>query len=176
MSSNDPTIALDPIPGFPGYLACRLGVVFSMRNRKRTLNGKPIPMKGTSHERGYIRIGMRLDGKLILRFVHNVILETYIGPCPDGMECLHGDGNPGNNSLDNLRWGTHEANESDKARHGTTYKCSKHHNAKMNESKAAEALIMYNSGINMTCISRHFGVGRNAIRSIINGVTWKNAR
>jgi hypothetical protein len=35
------------------------------------------------------------------------------------MECLHGDGDPTNNNLSNLRWGTSIENEEDKLRHGT---------------------------------------------------------
>jgi hypothetical protein len=53
--------------------------------------------------------------------VHRLVLETFIGPCPPGMECRHLDGNPTNNKLNNLRWGTHKENIQDSIKHGTNY-------------------------------------------------------
>lgn len=51
--------------------------------------------------------------------VHRLVLAAFVGPCPSGMEGCHNDGNPLNNSVDNLRWDTHRNNEADKRRHGT---------------------------------------------------------
>jgi hypothetical protein len=39
-------------------------------------------------------------------YVHHLVLNAFVGPCPPGQECLHGDGVPANNGEDNLRWGT----------------------------------------------------------------------
>ena len=48
------------------------------------------------------------------RAVHRLVLETFEGPCPAGMECLHGpDANPANNHRNNLRWGTRSENLKD---------------------------------------------------------------
>lgn len=52
-------------------------------------------------------------------YVHKVVLETFVGPCPSGLEALHRDGNPTNNQLGNLRWGTRGENILDAVRHGT---------------------------------------------------------
>jgi len=77
------------------------------------------------------------------RYVHRLILEVFVGPCPDGMECRHLDGNPQNNRLDNLAWGTPEENCEDREKHrteesrarlGTAWrgkKLSEEHRAKM---------------------------------------------
>ena len=60
-------------------------------------------------------------GRKNTRFVHRLILEAFVGPCPEGMECRHLDGDPGNNRLENLAWGTPEENHADSVRHGTAY-------------------------------------------------------
>lgn len=86
------------------------------------------------------RAGLRLHpGKLIASFVrqerrfvnlfdgdkratctaHRLVLEAFVGPRPKGMECRHLDGDPANNRLGNLVWGTKIENETDKVRHGT---------------------------------------------------------
>jgi hypothetical protein len=61
-----------------------------------------------------------IGGKMI--YIHTLVLETYVGPCPPGMECRHLNGKP----LDcrwpeNLVWGTHGDNMRDRARHGHYY-------------------------------------------------------
>lgn len=58
-------------------------------------------------------------GKRYVQSVHVLVLLAFVGPCPEGMECRHLDGNPANNRLDNLCWGTGSENWNDKRRHGT---------------------------------------------------------
>lgn len=58
-------------------------------------------------------------GKADLRRVHHIVLNTFVGPCPEGMEGCHWDGDCANNCLANLRWDTRWANQQDSIRHGT---------------------------------------------------------
>lgn len=46
-------------------------------------------------------------------YVHHLVLEAFVGPCPAGKIGLHWDDDPSNNSLPNLRWGTHADNFAD---------------------------------------------------------------
>lgn len=50
--------------------------------------------------------------------VHKLVLTAFVGPAPDGCECLHINGDPSDNRLQNLRWGTRSENIKDKTRHG----------------------------------------------------------
>lgn len=54
------------------------------------------------------------------RFVHQLVCEAFIGPCPDGMEVCHGPNGKLDNSISNLRYGTRSDNEKDKIRDGTS--------------------------------------------------------
>lgn len=76
---------------------------------------------------GYPRIGLHLDGQCWQREVHALVAEAFIGPRPDGMEVCHGDGNPANAHVGNLRYGTHSENEFDKVRLGTHHQAVKTH-------------------------------------------------
>jgi hypothetical protein len=50
--------------------------------------------------------------------VHKLVLEAFTGqPRPEGMVCCHVNGNPSDNRLENLRWGTLRDNAADKRRH-----------------------------------------------------------
>lgn len=53
------------------------------------------------------------------KFVHDLVLRTFVGPPPIGTECCHYDGDAANNPLSNLRWDTRLANVQDMVRHGT---------------------------------------------------------
>lgn len=57
-------------------------------------------------------------GKTRTQLVHTLVLTAFCCPRPEGMECLHGDGNPANNRINNLRWGTRSENIFDAIRHG----------------------------------------------------------
>lgn len=52
------------------------------------------------------------------RYVHRLVLETFIGPCPDGHEGCHNNGNKYDNRLCNLRWDTHKNNIKDAVKAG----------------------------------------------------------
>jgi hypothetical protein len=76
----------------------------------RRLNGRslhPYPSKG------YPTVDIR--GRH--RRVHHLVLETFIGPRPPGLQCCHWDGVKTNNRLMNLRWDTPGANGQDAMRH-----------------------------------------------------------
>ncbi len=59
--------------------------------------------------------------------VHGLVLTTFVGPKPTGLEACHGDGNPTNNALSNLRWDTRSSNQIDSVRHGTHIQTRKTH-------------------------------------------------
>jgi hypothetical protein len=50
--------------------------------------------------------------------VHSLVLLAFVGPPPPGHEVLHNDGDPANNRLSNLRYGTRSENNFDITRHG----------------------------------------------------------
>jgi hypothetical protein len=47
-----------------------------------------------------------------------LVLEAFVGACPNGMECCHNDDNRSNNGLGNLRWDTHVNNVKDGYKNG----------------------------------------------------------
>lgn len=57
--------------------------------------------------------------------VHSLVLTAFVGARPDGLVSRHLDGNPANNRVDNLAWGTESENALDSVRHGTNVNASK---------------------------------------------------
>lgn len=65
--------------------------------------------------------------------VCTLVMTTFVGQRPEGLECCHNDGDCANNVLTNLRWDTHASNMADKKRHGTRLIGTKNPLAKLSE-------------------------------------------
>lgn len=68
---------------------------------------------------GHLQIQMSHLGAVTLVYVHRMVAEMFI-PNPDGLLVVrHLDGDPTNNVVWNLAWGTQRDNWEDSVRHGT---------------------------------------------------------
>ena len=67
------------------------------------------------------------------RYVHQLVLEAFVGPRPDGYQARHLNGNRGDNRASNLAWGTPSENARDKLAHGTDHYGSRTHCASGHE-------------------------------------------
>lgn len=120
------------VPGYETlYEVSDLGRVRSVDRtvcRGRTLvrlSGKPKAQK--QHRDGYRVVGLSRDGAARSMSVHTLVAGAFLGPCPEGLEVRHLDGDPANNILSNLAYGTRAENMRDKARHGTHHNLAKTH-------------------------------------------------
>jgi len=89
------------------------------RYKGRVLKLKP--------ERGYWRIQLNRNGEGSYFFVHRLVLAAFVDPCPDGMETRHLNGDPADNRLENLQYGTKSENNLDRVKHGTHQETCKSH-------------------------------------------------
>lgn len=76
-------------------------------------------LKHSISEKGYHRVTLQRQGKLKYANVHSLVCAAFISPLAQGMQVRHADGNPGNNQLANLSYGTAKENNADKLLHGT---------------------------------------------------------
>ena len=83
----------------PNYEISHTGKV---RNRYTTLI-----LRTCKHKSGHLYVHL---GRKFHRQVHRLVLEAFVGPQPDGHESRHLDGNPTNNHIANLTWGTRKQN------------------------------------------------------------------
>lgn len=96
-----------PVVGFEGYYEVSdQGQVRGVR--RMGSHGKCLSQQTTAE--GYKRVNLYANGVYKKKRVHHLVLEAHVGPCPEGMEGRHLDGDPGNNAVGNLRWGTHSEN------------------------------------------------------------------
>ena len=140
-------------------------------NRGRFLKGRVIKQVKSL---GYCTICIHIDGNRKQARVHRLVLEAFVGPCPDGMEACHNDGCKTHNYTDNLRWDTRVNNHADKAKHGTLAKGEKHGRCRLEEHDVHAIRELADMGYGCTRIKRRLrlNVGESTIGSILNGRNW----
>lgn len=67
------------------------------------------------------------NGQKRQRYVHQLVLEAFVGTRPAGAITCHNNGDPSDNRVENLRWDTHSGNTVDRVRHGTDPNLRKTH-------------------------------------------------
>lgn len=88
------------------------------RNGSKKLHGQIIT---SSLSAGYLAVTLSKESVVRTIRVHKLVLETWVGPGPNGYECCHGPAGRLDNSVSNLQWGSPEENEQDKSRDGTAH-------------------------------------------------------
>lgn len=154
---------------YPGYLFSDDGRVVSLLKKKPRLL-KPIKM-------GEYK-GLQLkhkDGSIKKQYHHRLIAESFIGPCPDGLECCHNDGDRNNNSSRNLRWDTPAMNMADQIAHGRTQFGEKNYNSKLTENKVLEMRKLRKlTGQSHMAIAKKFGVSTMTAYRAIEKKSWRH--
>lgn len=148
-----------PIPGFPGYEVSNMGRVKSYKGRS------PRVLKLSTNEWGYRCISLFGDGKVMRKLVHRLVMLTFVGPCPEGMEVCHGSGGPGDERLDNLRYDTHSANVLEASVKIRT----------LTDGQAREIRQRHTVGnISPRQLSEEYNVSKSMIREVLRGITCYN--
>jgi len=99
------------IPGYEGqYEVSDQG---NVRTFRRGANGRL--MKPGRMTQGHLSVAL---GRRNSQCVHKLVLLAFVGPAPEKYECRHLNGNPADNRLENLCWGTRSENIKDAYIHG----------------------------------------------------------
>lgn len=111
------------VPGFPGYRVSDMGRVQTRKVLRgphlRDVHGEVWKdMKGCRHKSGHYTVHLRQGGETNYRYIHELVLTLFVGPCPPGLECCHENDIPSDNRLANLRWDTHRNNAREASRNG----------------------------------------------------------
>lgn len=107
-------------------------------------------------------------GRRNTRMVHDLVLRAFVGPPPDKHECCHNNGNPADNRLENLRWGTRSENNVDAVKHGRRGKLS---SRQITEIKDRVKTCRHGE---QTKMAKEFGVSVCTVNSIKFGRVYKH--
>ncbi len=150
------------VPGFEGlYEVSDQGRV---RSRERLL-------RPSRQKRGHMLAHL---GSSAQRYVHRLVLEAFVGPAPKGMECRHLNGDPADNRLENLAWGTRFENFADRTRLGehNAPRGTLQPHAVLNEDKVRMIRREAAQGRTQAKIGAEFGVGQSHVSMIVHRKLW----
>lgn len=155
------------VPGYEGdYAVSDSGRVFSCKG------GSPVERKLQESPQGYRHIQAWKDGSGSKLYVHRAVLLAFRGSPADGHECRHLDGDPSNNSLANLKWGTRKENSQDRIKHSTQTKGASHPDARLTAKDVREIRDRHADGEPRELIAEDFPISEAHISTIVAGRSW----
>jgi hypothetical protein len=164
------------VPGYEGsYEALNIGGVRSLdRVDPRGNHIKGRVLAPSKLRNGYLAVSLYKNGVPHNHPIHELVLETFVGPRPEGMEVCHLDGNPYNNTVENLRWDTHAGNMQDMVSHGRTNLGRGLSQATLTEADIPRIFELRASGMKVTEIADAIGVHRGTVYGILSRKRWNH--
>lgn len=124
-------------------------------------------------DKGYYTVNLRDGyGKGKTTLVHFLVAQAFIGPRPKGRIIRHLDGNPLNNNVSNLAYGTYKDNENDKHTCGTWF--SRYVGSKLTYAQVLEIREKAKNKVKQTVLATEYNVSRPTITRIVNNSIWNN--
>ena len=169
-----------PVPGYGGhYEASNLGnirVKDRVVVRKHSTGGMANffykgrllkPCRSDKYNHQVVHIGY--DGKKENVLVHKMVMLAFVGPCPEKMECCHGNGDAADNRIENLRWDTHQENNQDRKKHGRYASGEAHPMAKLTLEQVKQIRL---SSKPSKDLCKEFGIAMSHLHRIKNKEAW----
>lgn len=161
------------IVGYEGlYSVSNLGRVRSLVDRRGAIREKLL--KPVANRKGYFFIILYKARTLKRHSVHRLVLRAFKRARYIGQDqCRHLNGDPTDNRLFTLAFGTAKENEADKITHGTSNRGERHGLAKLTEEQVREIRRLCDSKEHYQYeVGKMFNVSRQLIGYIVSGKLW----
>ena len=118
-----------PVPGYEGkYEVSSQGRVKSIaRFNSRGYRLGERMLSPIDAGDGHLKVSLYSQAIPTRYYIHSLVLRAFIGEPKDGQVACHNNGVPGDNRIENLRWGTYSDNAQDSLKHGTNFQSRKTH-------------------------------------------------
>ena len=105
--------------------------------------------------------------------VHRLVMEAFYGPCPQGLQVNHRDGDKTHNRLSNLEYVTNTGNMLHAYREGLRNARGEHNGqAVLNRIKVIEIRRLIKAGANVDAVADQFNVSRYTIKHVVKRTRW----
>lgn len=174
-----------PVPGYEGLYEVsdhgRVRVLDRVVYKHNRVGGplvrffyKSKLLKGSRQQRGHLTVCLQEDHAKTQCYVHRLVLEAFVGCAPEDAECRHLNGNPADNRLSNLVWGTRAENYSDRDRLGehNAPRGTRNPLAVLNEDMVRQIRREVAAGRTQRAIAISMGVSAATISAVVNRRAW----
>ena len=177
----EPQESWRPIAWAPGYEVSSMGRVRSLDREVAVIANKGENRKRSAHAQRrkgrVLRLGIGRYASAVVAgrccLVHRLVVEAFIGTCPDGHIVCHGPGGPLDNRLGNLSYGTPAQNNgTDRLRDGTLPRGERSGSSKLTEDQVTAIKRRLAAGESRASLGREFGVCPENISHIALGRSW----
>jgi len=165
-----------PILGYEGiYDASNIGNIMRIKPEKNTFAGRI--MQQSNDRYGYPHVKLCKGGKAKGYGVHTLIIGAFVGPCPEGEQVNHIDGDKTNNNVENLEYVTQRENNE----HAFTFGLKntdhmvgeRHYGSILTENAIPQIRRLIKEGeFTMAEIGIMYGAKRSTITNVRSGHTW----
>lgn len=166
-----------PIAGHPGYSISKDGRVYS-HSRNKLLK---LDTQHGCYRKSPTYCRVRIDKKKCR--VHQLVLDTFVGPKPKGWVVNHKDGDKQNNHVDNLEYVTSSYNQNHalicglfgdrKAQMSLPDVLMVGHHKFLQEDEVRKIRMEYDRGIkDIWELAKEYGKTMAGMRKIVNRITW----
>lgn len=170
----DSTLEYRDVEGFPGYKVGNDGSVWSCKVGGHTeARGKWKRLKTRANKHGgHLQI-LLMPGR-VMRYVHQLVLEHFVGPRPKGLQARHfPDQSPSNNAARNLSWSTPLVNQRDRDANGTNNKGCRHGRTKLTDDVVIAMRAEYATGlVSQSELARKHSLDSSTARAIVLRKSW----
>lgn len=170
------------IPGYPGYIVNKEGVVKRLPYTKygRNIHGPfsfEVPERELSQVKAeYFQVEVHVGGRRRTAKVHRLIALAFIPNPYDLPQVNHKDGNKYNNSLSNLEWSSAKENVDHSYQLGLACNKGERHPRKILSLKQVEEIkTKRDRGALLKDLGEEYGVSLSTIGKITTGVNWSCA-
>ena len=146
--------------------------IIERRGKPARLAGKVL--KPLKHSQGYAMVALNAGSR---QLVHSLVMETFVGPRPKGMDINHKNGDKKDNRLENLEYCSRSQNMTHAVKTGLMpppplKRGTAQHLNKLTENQVREIRKWSSEGGGTAQIARHYNVGESTVRNILKGNSW----
>jgi hypothetical protein len=133
-------------------------------------------LKLTDNGTGYLYARYSREGKSERQYIHRLVLEVFVGACPEGYQVNHIDGDKTNNHLDNLEYCTPSENQTHSYNTLKRVKVSGELNGK---SRFTETIVLdmrarLEAGETQQAVAALYATDRGTVSKIHKRRLWKH--
>jgi hypothetical protein len=169
------------VPGLDGYEVSDYGnfrPYYKKGNHKSKRTDFPRSLSQFTSSTGYRTVNLAIPESNprvhSTRHIHRMVMLAFVGPCPEGKEVAHLNGNPSDNRLSNLAYVTHRENESHKIAHGTVPRGERNGAVVLQGWQVAEIRYLASMSVPQGKIAALFDMDHKRVSEVLAGgwVEW----